>query len=62
MGLRSAAEFKEGLRDGREVYHRGERIEDVTTHDDLGIGVDHVALDFELAEDLEHRELMAWMD
>ena len=62
MGLRSAAEFKEGLRDGREVYHRGERVEDVTAHDDLGIGVDHVALDFELAEDPAHRDLMTWMD
>ncbi|MCY3790000.1 MAG: hypothetical protein OXH63_14570 [Gemmatimonadetes bacterium] len=43
MGLRSAAEFKEGLRDGREVYQRGERVEDVTAHDDLGIGVDHAS-------------------
>ena len=57
MGLRSAAEFKEGLRDGREVYHRGERVEDVTAHDDLGIGADHVALDFELVRS-QARDLM----
>ena len=62
MGLRSASEFTEGLRDGREVYYRGEKVDDVTTHHDLGIGVEHVALDFELAEDQEHRELMTWMD
>ena len=62
MGLRSAAEFREGLRDGRVVYYRGERVEDVTTHHDLGIGVSHVALDFDLAEDLEHRDLMTWID
>ena len=62
MGLRSAGEFKEGLRDGREVYYRGERVKDVTSHHDLGIGVDHVALDYELAEDPEHRDLMTWID
>ncbi len=62
MGLRSAAEFKEGLRDGRVVFYRGTRVEDVTTHHDLGIGVEHVALDFELAEDSDHQALMTWMD
>jgi aromatic ring hydroxylase len=34
----------------------------VTLHHDLGIGVDHVALDFDLAEDPDHRDLMTWMD
>ncbi|MBJ66728.1 MAG: gamma-aminobutyrate dehydratase [Gemmatimonadetes bacterium] len=62
MGLRSPAEFKEGLCDGREVYYRGERIEDVVSHHDLGIGVDHVALDFAMAEDPTHRDLMTWQD
>ena len=62
MGLRSADEFREGLRDGRQVYYRGERVEDVTAHHDLGIGVNHVALDYEMAEDPEHCDLMTWMD
>jgi len=62
MGLRSPAEFKEGLRDGREIYYRGELIEDVVSHHDLGIGVEHVALDFEMAEDPLHRDLMTWDD
>jgi 4-hydroxyphenylacetate 3-monooxygenase len=30
--IRSGAEYKEALRDGREVWYRGERIEDVVTH------------------------------
>jgi aromatic ring hydroxylase len=62
MGLRTAAQFKAGLRDGREVYFKGQRVEDVTAHEDLGIAVEHVALDFHLAEDPQHRELMAWDD
>ena len=62
MGLRSPAEFKEGLRDGREVYYRGDRIEDVVSHHDLGIGVEHVALDFAMAEDPTLRDLMTWQD
>ncbi len=62
MGLRTAAQFKAGLRDGRVVYCKGERVEDVTTHHDLGIAVEHVALDFDLAEDPEHCELFSWED
>ena len=31
-GIRTGAEYLEGLRDGREVYIYGERVEDVTTH------------------------------
>ena len=62
MALRSAAAFKQGLKDGRAVYSLGEKVEDVTAHPDLGIAVDHVALDYEMAEDPEHSDLMAWDD
>jgi 4-hydroxybutyryl-CoA dehydratase / vinylacetyl-CoA-Delta-isomerase len=62
MGLRTVEEFKQGLRDGRQVYSRGKLVEDVTTHPDLGIAVDHVALDFAMAEDPDHADLMAWDD
>ena len=61
MGLRTADEYRSGLRDGRKVYCEGELVEDVTAHPDIGIAVDHAALDFELAEDPEHRELFSWM-
>ena len=57
MGLRTADEYRSSLRDGRQVYCEGELVEDVTTHPDIGIAVDHAALDFELAEHPEHREL-----
>jgi 4-hydroxybutyryl-CoA dehydratase / vinylacetyl-CoA-Delta-isomerase len=62
MGLRSPSEFKEGLRDGRVVYYRGELVKDVVAHHDLGIGVEHVSLDFAMAEEPEHRDLMTWVD
>ncbi len=62
MGLRSPDQFKEDLRDGRVVYYRGEAVDDVVAHHDLGIGVEHVALDFAMAEDPAHSELMTWQD
>ncbi len=57
MGLRTAAEFLEGLRDGREVYYRGERVPVVTEHPELGVAARHAAIDFQLAEDAKAREL-----
>ena len=51
MGLRTAEEFLNGLRDAREVYYRGERVPMVTEHAELGVAARHAAIDFELAED-----------
>jgi 4-hydroxybutyryl-CoA dehydratase / vinylacetyl-CoA-Delta-isomerase len=50
MGLRSAHEYRTGLRDGRRLHYRGRLVEDVTTHPELAVAVDHAAIDFELAE------------
>ena len=47
MALRTVEEFKAGLRDGRAVYSRGEKVEDVTTHHDLGIAVECLGKDAE---------------
>ncbi|HVB04732.1 MAG TPA: 4-hydroxyphenylacetate 3-hydroxylase N-terminal domain-containing protein [Acidimicrobiales bacterium] len=55
MAMRTADQYREGLRDGRVVYYRGERVADVTAHEELRVAVDHAALDFVLTE--EHREL-----
>ena len=60
MGLRTAEQYKAGLRDGRTVYSRGEIVDDVTAHADLGIAVEHASLDFHLAED--EAELFTWRD
>ncbi|MSS71248.1 MAG: hypothetical protein EXS64_07145 [Candidatus Latescibacteria bacterium] len=58
MGVRTAEAYLEGLRDGRAVFFKGERVEDVTAHPDLGVGARHAALDFELAEREAYREMM----
>lgn len=57
MGLRTCAEYVESLRDGRVVYFRGRRVDDVTRHPVIRTAIDHAALDFGLAEDPEHRTL-----
>jgi len=49
MGLMTADEYRERLRDGRVVYYRGEQVADVTTHPDLKVCVDTMAVDYELA-------------
>ena len=48
MGIRSVEEYKESLRDGRRVYIRGEKVDDVTRHPVLGVTADTVAQGFAL--------------
>lgn len=60
MPLRTADEFREGLRDGREVYVRGKRVPDVTQHADLRVAIGHAAGVFELASDPETAELFTF--
>jgi aromatic ring hydroxylase len=55
--LRSPEEYLEGLRDGREVYYQGRRVDDVVDHPELGIAARHGSLDFALAEDPAYRDL-----
>ncbi|MBI2820509.1 MAG: 4-hydroxybutyryl-CoA dehydratase [Acidobacteria bacterium] len=57
MGLRTPEQFRNSLRDGRVVYYKGKRVEDVAAHPVLKIGVDSSAVDYELAEDPQWREL-----
>jgi 4-hydroxybutyryl-CoA dehydratase / vinylacetyl-CoA-Delta-isomerase len=49
--VRTAEQYLEGLRDGREVYYRGERVDDVVAHPELGIAARHGSLDFAFAEE-----------
>ena len=59
MGIRTVEEYKESLRDGRQVYIRGEKVEDVTKHRILGITCDTIAAGYELtaSKDPEVRDL-----
>ena len=45
------------LNDGREVYYRGERVDDVAAHPELGIAARHGGLDFVLADDPRYASL-----
>jgi aromatic ring hydroxylase len=55
--MRTAEEYIASLRDGRSVFYRGERVEDVTTHPVLRVAVQHAALDYRMAEDPRFRDL-----
>jgi 4-hydroxybutyryl-CoA dehydratase / vinylacetyl-CoA-Delta-isomerase len=59
MGIRTVEQYKESLRDGRRVYIRGEKVEDITKHRILGITCDTIAAGYELtaSEDPEVRNL-----
>ncbi|MFS8542592.1 MAG: hypothetical protein LOD91_01950 [Limnochordales bacterium] len=60
MALRTVDQYLAALRDGREVYFRGQRVDDVTQHPVLRVGALHCAVDYRLAEDPEHRDLFTY--
>jgi 4-hydroxybutyryl-CoA dehydratase/vinylacetyl-CoA-Delta-isomerase len=62
MGLISAEAYKASLNDGREVYYKGEKIENVATHPDLGVCADLMAIDYEMAENPEFRDMAVMKD
>jgi len=49
MGIRTVEEYKKSLRDGRRVYIRGEKVEDITKHPILGITCNTIAIGYELS-------------
>ena len=55
--MRNAQQYIESLRDGREVYIHGERVEDITAHPALRKAIDHGAIDYELDTRPELRDL-----
>jgi len=62
MALRTVEQYKESLRDGRVVYFRGHRVEDVTKHPVIGIAVNHAAIDYAMTHQPEHRDLTVYRD
>lgn len=62
MGLRTPEQYKEALKDGREVYYRGELVPDVTTHPIIGTAVNHACIDYQMAEDPRYRDLAVVTD
>lgn len=62
MGLKTVEEYKQSLRDGRVVFYNGEKVQDVTTHPALQVGVDTAAFDYAMAEMPEYRDLAVVTD
>lgn len=57
MGLMTAQQYKDSLRDGRVVYMCGERVEDVYANPMLRTCIETAAIDYEMPEMEEYRDL-----
>src|ERR1700704_2145419 len=62
MGLSTADEYRDSLRDGRTLWYRGQRVPDILAEPDLRVAVDHAALDYEVSHDPEYRDLAVAKD
>jgi 4-hydroxyphenylacetate 3-monooxygenase len=58
--MRSGSQYVTGLRDGRNVYIDGGRVDDVTSHPAFSGAVQSVARLFDIACDPQNRELMTY--
>ncbi len=61
MGLKTAAEYVESLRDGRVTYWDGERIDDITTHPKFRVPIKVASRDYDRS-DAARREVMTYRD
>ena len=59
MGLKTAAEYVESLRDGRVTYWDGERIDDITRHPRFRVPIEVASRDYDYA-DPRHGELRSF--
>jgi aromatic ring hydroxylase len=55
MALRTVAQYRESLRDGRVVFYRGQRVPNVTGHPVIRVAIEHASIDYEMAERPETR-------
>jgi len=62
MALLTADDYRASLSDGRTLFYRGRKIDDVTAEPDLRVAVDHAALDYEVAHNPTHRDLAVATD
>jgi 4-hydroxybutyryl-CoA dehydratase/vinylacetyl-CoA-Delta-isomerase len=60
--LRTAEEYRQGLRDGRQVYLAGNRVPDVTEDPYIKVGVETGAFDFLMAHDPALEEIAVAVD
>ena len=60
--IRTGEEYRESIRDGREVWMNGERIHDVTEHPAFKPLVDIRARIYDMAHDPDTRDVMSYAD
>src|SRR5687768_14367619 len=60
--IRTGEEYRESLRDGREVYMNGEKIADVATHPAFEPIVDIRARIYDLAHEAPTQDVMSYVD
>ena len=60
--IRTGAEYRAGLRDGREVWMDGVRIADVTTHPQLSPIIDVRARMYDMAHEAAHQPVMTYAE
>lgn len=51
--IRTAQDYLSGLKDGREIYYRGERVADILAHPILSVAANHNAALFDMSYDPE---------
>ncbi len=62
MALRTAEQYRQGLRDGRRVYMLGKEVPDVTEDPYIKVGVETAAFDFLMGHDPDLRETAVMRD
>ncbi len=60
MAVRTGEQFLQGLRDGREIWLEGERVEDVTTHPKMARMAKTLASVYDLQHSPEYHEKMTF--
>jgi 4-hydroxyphenylacetate 3-monooxygenase len=60
--IRTGGDYRESIRDGREVHINGERVKDVTTHPMFKPLVDIRARIHDMAHDADTREIMSYQE
>src|SRR4051812_20307011 len=63
MSLRTPDEYRAAIAaDGRTLHYRGRKIPDILEEPELRVAVDHAAIDYEVAERPEHRDLTVYTE
>ena len=59
-GIRTGAQYLEGLRDDREIWTRGARVKDVTAEPGMGGRAASLAGFFDPQHDADHRHIVTY--